>query len=112
MNRKLILLLLLLMMTCKGLSMKLSISDSIAVIAPKGYVLLTTDGARHALAVKAEAEMLRAMNETKDNLLQGQADERAGILIERGKLKRKVFWQGAEIWSLRVLVVALIFVKI
>lgn len=46
-----------------------SISDSLKVIAPKGYVLLSFDGARRALRAKADADSFGKMLAVKDSVI-------------------------------------------
>ena len=80
---------------------------------PKGYVLLTTDGAKQALKAKVDAASYYFQSLEKDTLIFNQGMQiyqfKTSIKlleIENKDLKRKGFWKDVEKWGFRI---ALIF---
>ena len=98
--------------------------DTLAILKkliPKGFVILTENGAKEALKAKVDASAFEfQLRETqrivakKDTIISLQKltisetqaasnDDRLATKI----LKRKVFWNTVEIWTLRIVVIYL-----
>lgn len=130
---KIIILILLFQTPCRARLIESSISpnhacqtsvDTLAILKkmiPKGYVILTELGAKEALKAKINASAFEfQLRETqkivarKDTIISTQkltivelhAASNDDKLAARN-LKRKVFWNTVEIWSLRVFVIVL-----
>lgn len=98
------------------------ISDSLTVIAPRGYVLLSYDGAKRALKAKADADAFFKIMAVKDSIIFYRefqvriANDRIAA-FEAAKtanvadiklLKRKIFWKNVQLVGVVAAVVVLI----
>ena len=96
--------------------------DTLRPIAPRGYVLLTYDGARLAIRKKIEADACAGVVARKDTLIALQGthifileNEKLRhlneTLLEKQRvqqLKQALFWKNVETWTLRIVTVALL----
>lgn len=102
-----------------SLSFASGVSDTLAAIAPKGYVLLSYDGAKRALKAKADADAFFKILAVKDSIIFYRefqvriADDRiAAFEAVNGNhvadiklLKRKLFWKNTLLTGAGILVV-------
>lgn len=96
--------------------------DTLRPIAPKGYVLLTYDGARLAIQKKIEADACAGIVARKDTIISLQGTQifmldqqilrhQTEILLEKQRvqqLKQALFWKNVETWTLRIVTAALL----
>lgn len=96
--------------------------DTLRPIPPKGYVLLTYDGARLAIQKKIEADACAGILARKDTIIALQSTQifmldsqilrnQGEILSEKQRsqqLKEALFWKTVETWTLRIVSVALL----
>jgi hypothetical protein len=103
-------------MKCKGQSTPSSTSDELEQIkklVPKGYVVLTVEGAKKALKFREDALAFGYQNKVKDTLVNNLLAENTklrydnALLLEQVKeLKKKNTLSTVERWGYRALLLA------
>jgi len=104
---------------CNGQLIQRSTSDSLRKLIPKGYVILTEDGAREALKAKVDATIYKLQLGIKDSVLvekdiiilakNEELRQHEFISIEREKAlkkaNRQLVFKTIEVWTLRAALV-------
>ncbi len=101
--------------TCSGQSTRPSTTDSLRKLLPKGFVVLTEDGAKEALKAKVDANIYRLQLGIKDSviiekdvIISAKNEEiRQRIFINADtekalkKANRQLVFKTIEVWTLR-----------
>lgn len=118
-NVKVILLIGCLATTCKAQSTQRTTTDSLRQLLPKGYYVLTEQGAKDALKAKMEAEFLKkqlviqdsviALKDTIISYQKVEIAERVNVdILQQQALKKsktKAVLKTVEVWAYRVAIV-------
>lgn len=105
--------------TCKAQSTQRTTTDSLRQLLPKGYYVLTEQGAKDALKAKMEAEFLKkqlviqdsviALKDTIISYQKVEIAERVNVdILQQQALKKsktKAVLKTVEVWAYRVAIV-------
>ena len=83
--------------------------QQVKALIPKGYILLTTSGAKEALKAKIDAISYKNQSIQKDSVIVNQAvsidNYKSAYQVKESEnlaLRKKNFWINVEKWSLRI----------
>lgn len=105
--------------TCKAQSTQRTTTDSLRQLLPKGYYVLTEQGAKDALKAKMEADFLKkqlvirdsviALKDTIINYQKVEIAERVNVdILQQQALKKsktKAVLKTIEVWAYRAVIV-------